>query len=210
MDLLDDNSERGVFEEFNERQSEQQLARKVDTVPARIAKLTAKGVDDASLQQIFNISIAQLREVRKTAEYSAAFSASVENEVERPLSIDDAWDEIENKALKAAKDSIDFMDADTALTMALRANKAKRRTRENEIDDKSTSVNIKTVNIAVPHSLMESLANINLSSEMQKMIDANQQNKIVDMARPKRIDELMSEKVRIEEQDADIMEIFNK
>lgn len=208
MELISE-TDRSIFDEFDSRQKEQEIARTEDSVAVRLAKLTAKNVDDESLQRIFNISLAQLREVRKSADYLSAFSDAVGNEVERPLTIDDAWDEIEDKALRAAKSQIDFVDADTALTMALRANKAKRRTRENEIDDKSRSINIKTVNIAVPHALMESLANVNLSTEMQKLVDANAQNKIVDMARPKRIDDMMREKVREEETDADIMKTFD-
>ncbi len=209
MSLID-GPDHSVFDEFNAREEQNAIAIKEDSIFVRVAKLTAQNVDDESLQRIFNLTIAELAEVRKNEEYEISYAGAVADQVERPLSIDDAWDEIEHKALKAAKSSIDYMDADSAMVMALRANKAKRRTRENDLEDKSTNVNIKTVNIAVPHALMESMANVNLSKEMQKLIEANQAAKIVDMARPKRIDELMQEKTRIEKQDADILEIFDK
>lgn len=199
-------TDRSIFEEFDKRTMTEQREEAVQSVPARIGKLTAQNVDDQALMQMFGLTLRELGDIRKLDEYKAAHKEGTQDEIERPLEIDDSWDAIERKSLKVAREHVDFMGPEDALRMAAIANRATRRTRESTMKDASKTTNIETVNIAVPHAFMKELQEMSVSKEMQKLIDANSETKIVDLARPQRIDEMMQEKVRVEKQDFDIME----
>lgn len=207
VEIMTDNS---IFQEFGDRIDEQQaVAVKKATPIERIAQLSQQRVAESTIMQIFRITQEELHEIRETELYLEAVSQAAEVKTEMPLTTDANWDKLESRALNVALASIDYQDSDTALRYAAMANRAKRHTREvKTMDDKSNSINIETINVALPQQFAEALRTLNPLAKIEEVMKQAMDPKTIDIAKPKSIEGLLNEGAEREKDDQTIMDLI--
>lgn len=175
----------------------------------RIARLYVQEQPTDALCSIFGITEASLQALMKTPEFNEALAVARKEAHERTYDIDRRWDEIEDQALRVAQETIEFLDSERAMSTALMANRAKRRTRElpaHAISDQSAGNSVNNVTLNVSNVYIEKLAGLNPTEELARVVEANKHKKIIDLAQPRRIDELLAREVQSEQLDNDIMD----
>lgn len=122
------------------------------TVAERIGRLEARGIDDATICAMFQMSSEELQLLRDSSEYDEALATGQQQQTERPLQIDDSWDDVESTALNKLRGTVaNEYDSDRLLKIASIANRATRRSeraKPGEIDASNTTTNVVSVNFS--------------------------------------------------------------
>ena len=199
-----------IFEEFSERKETQAVAVSKKRTPVeRIARLTARRVAEHSILQIFQLTQQELTHIRTSEAYANAMADALEANLETPLETESNWDDLESRALKVAMQGIDSVQPSEAIRIAGMANRAIRRTKDKPIiKDGSGGVNIETVNIAIPEVFAEKMLNINPVADLDRIMAAALEHKTINIAKPRKIEEMLSEEAEREEDEQTVMDII--
>lgn len=152
------------------------------TVPERIGRLEARGIDDATICSMFQLSNDELNELRESEEYAAALAGGQQQQTERPLQIDDGWDDVEATALNKLRGTVaNEYDSDRLLKIASVANRAARRSekaKRGEIDASQQTNNV--VNVNFSPLFIQQLQTINPNKEHERIAKMSSQQNMVD------------------------------
>lgn len=152
------------------------------TTAERVGRLEARGIDDATICDMFQLSAAELEQLRAEPEYKPALAVGQQQQVERPLRVDDSWDDVEDVALHKLRSTVhNEYDSDRLLKIAAVANRATRRSeraKSGQLD--ATDATSSVVHINLSPRFVQQLNIINPQQEHARIAKLATGNKMVD------------------------------
>lgn len=159
---------------------------------SRVGELSAYGLVDTQIADILLISLEQIASIKECEDFRAAQAKVLSERARRSIDLSDGWDGIEERALTAVYQSLEYnRDPTFALAAAKIANQAKRNTpaqQQQTIDASKvgTTVILNMNKIYVDKSTENNSLNI-VTGDYTKQIP----QKRLDLLSPKSVHELL-------------------
>lgn len=152
------------------------------TVAERVARLEARGIDDATIADMFQLTTTELAQLREDVDYAPALATGQQQQVERPLQIDDSWDDVENVALLKLRETVgNEYDPDRLIKIASLANRATRRSekaKSGQLDASQAVSNI--VQVSFSPTFIQQLQTMNPKAEHARIAKSADHKNMVD------------------------------